>query len=42
MNKEKTNTKSYAQRELDILIKTTPDAIIRHSGFANAFFKANP
>jgi len=30
MNKEKTNTKSYAQRELDILIKTTPDAIIRH------------
>ena len=25
-----TNTQSYAQRELDILIKTTPDAIIRH------------
>ena len=25
-----TNTQSHAQRELDILIKTTPDAIIRH------------
>ncbi len=24
------NTKSHAERELDILIKTTPDAIIRH------------
>lgn len=25
-----TNTQSHAQRELDILLKTTPDAIIRH------------
>ena len=25
-----TNTQSHAKRELDILIKTTPDAIIRH------------
>ena len=25
-----TNTQSYAQRELDILIKVVPDAIIRH------------
>lgn len=24
------NTKSHAERELDILIKTTPDAIVRH------------